>query len=180
MSERFASSSSLASLVSLGSLDYYSCEDTLVDMLNSEEQLPELSLADPELQDDENWPSTVQIYSVSSSLLPCLVDHCIQIDEHAPDRPRDGAILVIWNPTLRDSFQLASHTSTLPKWWHSSTCYTYFGNAAYMKLSPPDAIGGDFVYRHIDSDDMEGQPKWDPLAPEMSWHQQRRLDHAQV
>ncbi len=63
-----------------------------------------------------------------------------------------------------------SRTSTLPKWWHSPICYTYFGNAAYMKLSPPDAIGGGFVHGHVDSDDMEGQPIWDPLAPEMSWH----------
>ncbi len=85
LSKRFTSSSLLISLLSSGSLDYYSCEEAPEDMPTSEEQLSELSLADPEPEDDENWPSTVQIYSVSSSPPPCLVDCCIQIDEHAPD-----------------------------------------------------------------------------------------------
>ncbi len=64
--ERNVSSSSLISLVSSGSSDYYSCEEVLEDMPTSEQPLSELSL-------------------VSSSLSPCLVDHCVQIDEHAPD-----------------------------------------------------------------------------------------------
>ncbi len=180
LSERFASSSLLTSLVSSGSLDYYSCEEALEDTPTSEQQLSELSLADPELEDGENHLSAVQIYSVSSSLLPCLIDRCIQIGEHTPDRLCDGVALVIWNPTLCDSFQPASHTSTLPKWWRSPTCYTYFGNVAYMKLSPSNAIRGSFIHSHVDSDDMEGQLKWDPLAPEMSWHRQQRLDHARA
>ncbi len=127
-------------------------------------------MADPGLEDDENWPSTVQTYSVLSSPPPCLVDHCIQINEHALDRSCDGATLVIRNPTLHDSFQPASHTSIILKWWCSSTCYSYFGNVAYKKLPLPDAAGGGFVHGHVDSDDMEGQPKWDPLALETSWH----------
>ncbi len=86
MFKRFASSSSLALLVSSGSLDYYSCEEVLEDTPINEQQLFELSLAGLELADGENWPSTVQIYSVSSSLSPCLIDCCIQIDEHMPDR----------------------------------------------------------------------------------------------
>ncbi len=49
-----------------------------------------------------------------------------------------------------------------------------------MKLSPLDATRGGLVDGHVDSDDMEGQLKWNPLAPEMSWHRQQRLDHAQV
>ncbi len=33
---------------------------------------------------------------------------------------------------------------------------------------------------HVDSDDMEGQLKWNPLAPDTSWHRQQRLDHVQA
>ncbi len=90
-----ASSSSLVLLVSSGSLDYYSCEEVLEDTPSGEQQMSELSL-------------------VSSSPSPCFVDHCIQIDEHVPDRPHG--------------------------------------------------------YAHVNSDDMEAQPTWDPLALETSWH----------
>ncbi len=64
------SSSSLISLVSSGSLDYYSCEEVLEDMPTSGQQMSELA------------PS-------SSSL--CLVDCCVQIDEHALNRPHGYA-----------------------------------------------------------------------------------------
>ncbi len=85
LSKQIVSSLSLVLLVSSGSLDYYSCEEALEDMPTGEQQLSELSLADPESRDEENWPSTVQTYSVLSSPPPCLIDHCIQIGEHVPD-----------------------------------------------------------------------------------------------
>ncbi len=59
------SSSLLVSLVSSGSLDYYSCEEALEHMPTSGQQMSELA---------------------PSSSSPCLVDHCVQIDEHALDR----------------------------------------------------------------------------------------------
>ncbi len=65
--ERNASSSSLISLVSSGSLDYYSCEEVPEDIPTGEQPMSELSLA-------------------FSSPFLYFVDRCIQIDEHAPDR----------------------------------------------------------------------------------------------
>ncbi len=78
-SEWFASTSSLALLVSSVSLDYLSCEDESI----SGEQLSELPLFGPEPEEpvpplnDENWLSIVQLYSISPLPLPCLIDHCI-------------------------------------------------------------------------------------------------------
>ncbi len=129
LSELSTSTSSLTSLVSSVSLDYLSCEDAPI----SGEQSSEPQLVGPELEEpvpplnDENWPSIVEIYSprlsIPSSLLLCLIDHCIQADvqinEHAPDRPCSGATLVIWDPTRSGSFQPTSCTSMIPKWWRS-------------------------------------------------------------
>ncbi len=97
---------------------------------------------------------------------PCSVDQSVQIDEHEPNHPRVGATLVVWDPNLPNSFQPASRMSILPSWWHSLECYSTFGEAAYMRLSESDAIGGDFKVGDLQSDDMEGLPIWNPLAPE--------------
>ncbi len=106
-------------------------------------------LEEPKLPlEDDNWPSTVQIYSIpltpSSSLLPllpffflCSIDQSVQSNEHKLVRPRDGATLVIWDPKLPGSFPPASCSSILPAWWHSTECYGTFGEAAYMNLSEP-------------------------------------------
>ncbi len=64
--------------------------------------------------------------------------------------------LVVWDPNLPNSFQPASHMSILPAWWHSLKCYSVFVEAAYMKLSKSEAIGGDFEVGDPQSDDMEG------------------------
>ncbi len=85
---------------------------------------------------------------------------------NTPDWLRGGVTLVIWDSTRNGSFQPTSCTSTIPKWWHSLACHSYFGNAGYMKLSPLEATGGSFPDGHAESDDMEGQPKWDPQALE--------------
>ncbi len=157
------------------SSDYLSCLDESISELEQSFELPldgsELEEPVPPL-DDENWPSVVEIYSVPLSHSPlflCLTNRSTQIDEHAPDQPRDGVTLVIWDLNCCGSFQLASYTSILPKWWHSLTCYSYFVDAAYMKLSPSDAAGGGFTAGHDQSDDMEGQLKWDPQALETPW-----------
>ncbi len=55
--------------------------------------------------------------------------------------------------------------SILLAWWRSKQCYGIFGEAAYMRLSEPIAIGGNFRLGDLDSDDMEGLTVWNPSAP---------------
>ncbi len=105
--------------------------------------------------EDDNQPSTVLIFSISPSPIPSplpplpfifltMAEQSVQSDEHEPNRPSDGVTLVVWDPRLPGSFPPVSCMSILPAWWHSRACYGTFGEAAYMKLPEPIAIGRHF------------------------------------
>ncbi len=189
MSERPTSSISLVSSVASDS-DYHSCVDEMPSGLEQSLEFPSdgSEFEEPVLPlEDDYWQSTVQIYSVPllpsppfPFFFPCSVDQSIQSDEHEPNCPHDGATLVVWDSNLPNSFQPASHTSILLSWWHSSVCYSTFCGAAYTKLSESETIEGDFKIEDLQSDDMEGQPIWNPLTLEMSEQWQQRLDCVQL
>ncbi len=192
MPSQTASSISLISFVTSSDSDYHSCLEEMSDKLESSSELPSIGLESEEsmlLLENDDWPSIVQIYSIPSSASPsasplpplpffflCSVDQSVQSDEHEPNHLRDGATLVVWDPKLRGSFPPASHMSILPAWWRSTKCYSTFGEATYMKLSETTAIGGSFLVGDPRSDDMEGLPVWNPLAPEMPQQQWHRLN----
>ncbi len=186
MSMRSASSVSLISSEMSDSSDYLSCLDESISELEQSFELPSDG-SEPEesvlLLDDEYWPSIVEItYVLPSPSPPFLhsINRSIQIDEHASNWPHNGATLVIWDPNLCNSFQLASRMSILPVWWCSLECYSFFGEAAYMKLSESEPIGGGFEEGDPQSNNMEGQPIWNPLAPETPRNPQQRLHCVQL
>ncbi len=161
MSSQSASSISLVSSVTSSDSDYHSCLEEMSNELESPSELLSIGLESEESMlplENDDWPSIAQIYSIPSSpspstspllllpfFFPCSVDQSIQSDEHEPNHPRDGTTLVVWDPKLPGSFPLACRTSILPAWWHSTECYSTFGEATYMKLSETAAIGGSFL-----------------------------------
>ncbi len=204
LSNRSTSSLSLVSSVSSsGSENYCLCTDEMdANPSHFEEtSLPEVEpeVSSPPLDadavtDEHEQSSVVLIYSINSSPIatpvssPCPspplpfavsssdVDCDTQTDEHDPCRDHGQATLVVWDPRLSGIIPSSSKTSILPPWWRGDECLGTFGFPAFTRLLTPSSFAGNFVDGDPRSDDMEGQPVWDPSAYETPRERARRIN----
>ncbi len=75
--------------------------------------------------------------------------------EHDPNRPSGITTFVIWDAF--STFQPTAPTLVLPIWWTGNVCESYFSK--YWKLMEEEQIGGPFLPRNPQGDDMGGKEK---------------------